>query len=56
MLLQEEQARMLVFAPDLSRLLQLARRCDTVFGGPHDIEWALAGDELYLLQRRGVTR
>lgn len=40
----------------LAALADLARRCDCVFGAePHDIEWAFAGQSLYLLQRRPVT-
>jgi pyruvate,water dikinase len=41
---------------DLPRLCQLASRCDEVFGGRQDLEWAFAGRWLYLLQRRAVTR
>ena len=34
----------------------LARRVEAHFGGtPQDIEWALAGDELFLLQARPIT-
>lgn len=40
----------------LCALAELAARCDAAFGAvPHDIEWAFAGDALYLLQRRPVT-
>jgi pyruvate,water dikinase len=39
----------------LLALAALARRCDEVFGGPSDLEWALAGDDLALLQRRPIT-
>ncbi|MHB2168004.1 PEP/pyruvate-binding domain-containing protein [Alsobacter sp. R-9] len=43
--------------PDLKGLHGLARRCDAVFGcEPHDIEWAIEGGVLFLLQRRPVTR
>ena len=35
---------------------QLARRVEEHFGGaPQDIEWALVGDELFLLQARPIT-
>ena len=35
---------------------ELARRVEAHFGGiPQDIEWALAGDELFLLQARPIT-
>ena len=40
----------------LRRLHDLSLQCTKVFGaGPHDIEWAFAGEELYLLQRRAIT-
>jgi pyruvate,water dikinase len=34
---------------------ELARRAARQFGRPQDIEWALAGGELYLLQSRPIT-
>jgi len=40
----------------LARLSVLAERCEQVFGGARDIEWAFAQGELYLLQCRAVTR
>jgi pyruvate, water dikinase len=39
----------------LFSLHALALRCDEVFGGSHDLEWAFAGGRLYLLQRRALT-
>jgi len=33
----------------------LARRVEKYFGSPQDIEWAISGDELYLLQARPMT-
>jgi pyruvate,water dikinase len=39
----------------LAALHALALRCDDVFGGSHDLEWAFAGGRLYLLQRRALT-
>jgi pyruvate,water dikinase len=39
----------------LAALHALTLRCDQVFGGSHDLEWAFAGDRLYLLQRRTLT-
>jgi pyruvate, water dikinase len=39
----------------LEALHALAVRCDEVFGGSHDLEWAFTGDRLYLLQRRMLT-
>ena len=42
-------------AEDLSALAQLGRSLEERFGCPQDIEWAIAGGELYLLQSRPVT-
>jgi pyruvate, water dikinase len=39
----------------LTALHALVLRCDDVFTGDHDIEWAVAGGRLYLLQRRALT-
>jgi pyruvate,water dikinase len=39
----------------LAALHALTQRCDEVFAGSHDLEWAFAGDRLYLLQRRALT-
>ncbi len=41
---------------DLRALHRLAHRCEESFEGPSDIEWALVGRSLYLLQRRRITR
>jgi pyruvate,water dikinase len=40
----------------LQALHGLATRCEAVFGGTQDLEWAFAGERLYLLQRRAITR
>jgi len=40
----------------LGELHQLAGRCEEVYGADRDIEWAFAGDQLYLLQCRAITR
>lgn len=34
---------------------QLARRVESVFGRPQDIEWAIEGGTIYLLQSRPIT-
>lgn len=36
-------------------LSQLASRCEQLFGGPQDLEWAVANGRLHLLQSRPVT-
>jgi Pyruvate phosphate dikinase, AMP/ATP-binding domain/Cyclic nucleotide-binding domain len=40
----------------LSELNDLAGRCEQVYGEGRDIEWAIAGGRLYLLQCRPVTK
>jgi len=40
---------------DLRAVVDLARTCERVFGGPQDIEWAVAAGRVYLLQSRPVT-
>jgi phosphohistidine swiveling domain-containing protein len=43
-------------AGDLRRLVALSDRVASVYGGPQDVEWAIATDgELWLLQSRPVT-
>ena len=44
-------------AAHLRELDALASTCDVVFpdGHPHDVEWALAGGAMFLLQRRPIT-
>jgi pyruvate,water dikinase len=40
----------------LTQLLDLAGRCEQIFGSGLDIEWAFSGGSLYLLQCRPMTR
>jgi pyruvate,water dikinase len=40
----------------LAELNGLAERCEQVYGDGRDIEWAIAGGQLYLLQCRPVTQ
>lgn len=40
----------------LAALARLADQCARVFAGPRDLEWALTGGVLHLLQCRAVTR
>jgi pyruvate,water dikinase len=39
----------------LDKLNQLAGRCEQVYGPARDVEWAMAGGILYLLQCRAIT-
>ncbi len=40
----------------LDQLNRLADRCEHIYGPDRDVEWALAGGTLYLLQCRAITR
>ena len=39
----------------IEALLDLAKRVQAHFGSHQDVEWAIAGDELFVLQSRPVT-
>ncbi|MCG8558140.1 MAG: PEP-utilizing enzyme [Proteobacteria bacterium] len=39
----------------LQQLVELGRRIERHFGDPRDIEWAIAGESIYVLQARPVT-
>jgi pyruvate,water dikinase len=55
--LSPEQAEALCLSDqDLASLHALATRCEEVYGMGRDIEWAIAGGQLYLLQCRAITR
>ena len=40
----------------IESLNRLAERCEQVYGPGRDIEWALAGGTIYLLQCRAITK
>jgi len=40
----------------LQQLHALATECERVYGPARDIEWALAGEKVYLLQCRAITK
>ncbi|QIN85406.1 hypothetical protein GBA63_22130 (plasmid) [Rubrobacter tropicus] len=44
-----------ISAEQATRVAGLARRVEEHFGSPQDIEWAISGDDLYLLQARPMT-
>jgi phosphoenolpyruvate synthase/pyruvate phosphate dikinase len=39
----------------VTQVAMLAAQVETHYGSPQDVEWALAGDDLYLLQARPIT-
>lgn len=51
----DRQAAACLSDAQLAALAELGRRCEELFGEPRDIEWALAGGQLWLLQARPIT-
>ncbi len=52
---EAKQAQLCLSDSDLSSLADLARKVEACYGAPRDIEWAIAGGELFLLQARPIT-
>lgn len=53
---KEKEAGQQSLQPDqVAQVARLARYCSQLRGAPQDIEWAFAGDKLYLLQSRPIT-
>ncbi|MCC5885463.1 MAG: hypothetical protein JJT88_03405 [Gammaproteobacteria bacterium] len=51
----EERERETLLPQALAEVCAMALRCEEAFGGPQDVEWALAGERLWVLQSRPVT-
>jgi pyruvate,water dikinase len=52
---KERTKRLSLSDAQLAELHKLATRCEEVYGKKRDIEWAIAGGKLFLLQCRAVT-
>jgi EmrB/QacA subfamily drug resistance transporter len=52
---EEDSQRLTLTEAHLLALHDLAAKCEAFFSGPQDIEWAIAADELFLLQSRPVS-
>lgn len=51
-----EQARRAALTDEqVRRVAEAARRVEALFGSPQDVEWAIAGGRLHLLQARPIT-
>jgi len=50
------QARATLDDAKVAEVATLALACETMFGAPQDVEWAIVDHRLYLLQSRPVTR
>ncbi len=49
------RGRLALSNSEMAGLFALARQVERIFGCPQDIEWAIAGGELWVLQSRPVT-
>ncbi|NOY92381.1 MAG: phosphoenolpyruvate synthase [Deltaproteobacteria bacterium] len=52
---EEARTRCALSDDAIERLVDLACRVENHFEGPRDVEWALVGSELYVLQARPIT-
>lgn len=51
----DRRSRTSLEAADIAQLARQARQIEAWAGKPQDIEWAFAGDELFILQSRDIT-
>lgn len=51
----EARERRVLSPAKVSAVAKMARRAAKVFGKPQDVEWAIADNQLYLLQSRPIT-
>jgi pyruvate,water dikinase len=51
----EETSRPALTKDHLARLAEISARAVNLFGAPQDLEWAVAGGKVYLLQARPMT-
>jgi pyruvate,water dikinase len=40
---------------EIARLVEIGLRLEAEFGSPQDVEWAIEGEDLYVLQSRPIT-
>lgn len=52
---RERQIPLCLTDTQLSQLAALGRRVEQFYGGPRDVEWAIVGEHVYLLQARPIT-
>ncbi|MGJ8696406.1 MAG: PEP/pyruvate-binding domain-containing protein [Verrucomicrobiaceae bacterium] len=52
---RDDQSRACIQHEEIQELWQLGRRAARHFDGPQDIEWAVEGGKVYLLQSRAIT-
>ncbi|GAA2184721.1 PEP/pyruvate-binding domain-containing protein [Micromonospora lupini] len=52
---QADQDRFCLSDDEVTRLAQIGRQVADLLGGPQDIEWAIAGSRIWILQSRPVT-
>jgi pyruvate,water dikinase len=50
-----ERAELALTTVELERLREAGQRAEELFGHPQDIEWAITGDDLWILQSRAIT-
>jgi pyruvate,water dikinase len=51
----EQQTQACLDDAQLAKLVELGRRAEAIYGTPCDLEWALLGEQFWLLQMRPIT-
>jgi pyruvate,water dikinase len=51
----EKSSAQVLSMDEIAKLTELGARIEAHFGSPQDVEWAIQGDKLYILQSRPVT-
>ncbi|MCU4750616.1 phosphoenolpyruvate synthase [Halobacteria archaeon AArc-curdl1] len=52
---EEKRTERVLSDEALGRLVDLGEQVEEHYGGPQDVEWAMIGDEVYMLQSRPIT-
>lgn len=52
---EELQTQQVLSVDEIQQLVEIGKEIEAHFGQPQDIEWAIADDEIYVLQARPIT-
>jgi len=52
---EDKRDQQVLTQAEIDRLIELGKRVEDHYGEPQDVEWAVAGGEVYMLQSRPIT-
>ncbi|MFC4987256.1 phosphoenolpyruvate synthase [Saliphagus infecundisoli] len=52
---EDKRDERVLSADDIEALVEIGERVEDHYGEPQDVEWAMVGDEVYMLQSRPIT-